>query len=216
MPPSSLPLTVVDPREIVPFHLLLTNPDSSLTPAGEGRLPVHGVSIDHYRALGPWAERDSLVTYTTEFMRDGVWMGISDYKGVRHLFVHGPVNTTLQSGIYTYTGTLLGTTLEVGAPILDGQDRQLINGKVEIVADMDLPFGNLTMNVTNLTGKYDLPVSEDLFYNLGWFQERGLFESFNRAGNSPGIVRGSFFGEDHVGGTVRHPDFDAVFAGKRP
>ena len=109
----------------------------------------------------------------------------------------------------------MGTTLEVGAPILDGQDRQLIGGVVEIVADMDLPFGNLTMNVTDLKSG-EVPFLDDLFYNLGWFQERGLFESFNRAGNSPGSVRGSFFGEDHVGGTLRHPDFDAVFAGERP
>ena len=171
------------------------------------------MSIDHYTALGPWAEIDSIVTYTEEFLPDGVWMGISDYQGVRHLFVHGPVSTMPQSA--TYTGTLLGTTLEVGAPILDGQNRQLIDGRVEIVANMDLPFGNLTLNVTDMRGNGDrVFLDGDLFYDLAWFQEQGVFRSFNRAGNDPGVVEGTFFGERHIGGTLRHPDFDAVFAGQ--
>ena len=216
IPDSSAPLTIVDPESILPHQLLMTvNTETSLTFPHETVLGRSGSEIIGHRDLGPWASYDHIVTYDDGYLDAGVWMGISDYQGIRHLFVYGPTPTVPQSGIYTYTGTLLGTTLEVGAPKLDGQDRQLIDGVVEIVADMDLPFGNLTLNVTDLKSG-GVPFLDDLFYNLGWFQERGLFESFNRAGNSSGSVRGSFYGEDHVGGTLRHPDFDGVFAGERP
>ena len=216
MPDSSAPLTIVDPESIFPHQLLVTvNTETSLTYPHETVLGRSGSEIIGHRELGPWASYDHVVTYDDGYLDGGVWMGISDYQGGRHLFVYGPTPTVPQQGIYTYTGTLLGTTLEVGAPKLDGQDRQLIDGVVEIVADMDLPFGNLTMNVTDLKSG-EVPSLDDLFYDLVWFQERSVFESFNRAGNSSGSVRGSFFGEDHVGGTLRHPDFDGVFTGERP
>ena len=216
MSSSSAPLTIVDPESIFPHQLLLTDSDTSLTFPHETVLGRSGSEIIGHRDLGPWASYDHVVTYDDGYLDAGVWKGISDYQGVRHLFVYGPTPTVPQSGIYTYTGTILGTTLEVGAPILDGQDRQLIDGKVEVVADMDLPFGNLTLSITDLRGSGErVFLDGDLFYDLVWFQEQGVFKSFNRAGNDPGVVEGTFFGERHLGGTLRHPDMDAVFAGQR-
>ena len=106
MPSSSAPLTIHDPDSIFPHQLLMTNPETTLTFPHETVLGRSGSEIIGHRELGPWASDDHVVTYNDSYLDAGVWKGIADYQGVRHLFVYGPTPTVPQQGIYTYTGTI--------------------------------------------------------------------------------------------------------------
>ena len=224
MPDLSAPDSYAVPEnQFVPHRLILagaTHEDTELfTLSTHMNRDRHGDAVQaidrlHMEDLGPWAERDQIVTYATLPYDSWIIPAVTRQDGELRGFVIGPeppasfADLIFTYNTYTYSGPLFG---------LDSQE-QWVDGMADIEADFhSLAFDvNLRDLVYPSTGEAFLDGT--LYYSAAIYND-GTFRSYGRQGDDGGRVEGSFFGADegteYVGGALYRSDLTAVFTGEQ-